>query len=189
MVLPLVKRSTTKVLQLEPLTFWECLSFRGDSCSLPAPLNRRFFAELGASRSFSCSIGRFIGLGSSRLVPIANFVFCISSLEGDRREAPSGDLVFASSGASARLLVGDVVFIIFDVIVVQRGSGADNPSQCRGYVFSKSCKWWELGLVDQYDVCLAQVTMEGNEGQLEVTRCESRTRETRLYGGYIESVR
>ncbi len=50
---------------------------------------------------------------STGLVPGAIFALGRSNLEGDRRGAPSGDLVFASSGASARRLLGDTVFIVF----------------------------------------------------------------------------
>lgn len=94
------------------LTFWEGLSFREESDSAPVLHNRCFFAESVASRPFSCSIGRLMAPGSAGLVPKAIFGLGRSSLEGNRRGVPSGDLVFASTGASARRLLGDAVFIV-----------------------------------------------------------------------------
>lgn len=102
-------------IRCETLTFWGNLSFRGERDSTPVPLNRCFFAEFVASRSFSCSIGRLMALDSAGLVPEAIFDLGRSSFEENRRGVPSGDLVFTSTGASARRLLGDVVFIFFQL--------------------------------------------------------------------------
>lgn len=99
-------------LEASSSPFWEGLSFREESDSAPVLHNRCFFAESVASRPFSCSIGRLMAPGSAGLVPKAIFGLGRSSLEGNRRGVPSGDLVFASTGASARRLLGDVVFIV-----------------------------------------------------------------------------
>lgn len=99
-------------LEASSSPFWGDLSCRGESGPAPVLFNRCLFAESLMSRSLSCSIGRLITLGSVRVMPKA-IVFgrVRSSLEGNRRGVPSGDLVFASTGASARRLLGDVVFI------------------------------------------------------------------------------
>lgn len=58
--------------------------------------------------------------GAITVVPRAIFDFGKSNLVGNRRGPPSGDLVFASTGASARRLFGDAVFIVFYLIWVRK---------------------------------------------------------------------
>lgn len=90
-------------------------------------------------------------LASIGLVPKAIVDFGRSSLEGDRRGAPSGDLVFASTGASARRLLGEVVSMV-------PRSGPGSMVFKVGYlpsgekVYLKPCKWWKLGVTDQHDL-------------------------------------
>jgi hypothetical protein len=57
-------------------------------------------------------MGRFITSGSMGPVPRYSFVLDKFIFEGEEREAATGDLVLASSGANARRLLGEAVFIV-----------------------------------------------------------------------------